>query len=561
MKTKQRLSVSSLLHLLRKSNKTLAYFFTFCILNLTISCSYYGMKRTQISNTNFSSEYKTATSKKQRYIILHDNSSIKHLTNVSLDDEKKIISADVEPVDPKYHLYPIKEGKKTASYTKSKVNKTLELHFYTNKTINESQPVNLSYSDIYLMEVYEPNTQRTVLNAVGCTLAALALVAIIIAATKSSCPFVYSHNGKEYTFAGEMYPGAILPNLERIDYLPLPNCVPDENNQFSIKITNELQEVQQTDLVELIVVEHPENIEVLLDQKGGIQTISQKLSPKKIISNQKNLILQPALHKDHNTYLFDSKSNNKGINTLELSFKKEATENGKLILSAKNTLWFDYLYGKFNEKFGSYFTTFQEKQRKTSKEELENWRNNQSIPLSVYLKSNGEWKLIEQINPVGPMAFRDIVIPIEFKDITEPTIELKLETGFMFWEVDYIAMDQNLNYPVSISTLQPNEAIDENGTDVTDLLIHSDQNYLIQPSTTNEVTVKFRSKIPKKRHHQSVFLKNKGYYEYIRNYTNRPHFSELKTFREPGRLSEFSEEEYFKFITQKNINEIVFKHE
>jgi hypothetical protein len=181
--------------------------------------------------------------------------------------------------------------------------------------------------------------------------------------------------------------------------------------------------------------------------------------------------------------------------------------------------------------------------------------------LSVYVKSNDEWVLIEQINPVGPMAFRDLVIPINLEKINTEKVEIKLECGFMFWEVDYAGIDFSKEIPLELQYVNPFSAIDENGKNVTHLLDKIDKNYLIQPNTGNEVVIKYHVKSPKIGEKQSVFLKNRGYYEYIRDYKGKPNLAKLKSFREKGALARYSKEEYIRFMRTPSLTETVFNHE
>ncbi|MBK6786045.1 MAG: hypothetical protein IPG79_21600 [Saprospiraceae bacterium] len=77
---------------------------------------------------------------------------------------------------------------------------------------------------------------------------------------------MYVYDGETYIFEGETFGGAIAQNLERDDYMPLPD-IRGNHGHYKIRISNELKEIQYTDLAELIVVDHPENSEVLLDKK------------------------------------------------------------------------------------------------------------------------------------------------------------------------------------------------------------------------------------------------------------------------------------------------------
>lgn len=536
----------------------------FAFLNLCVGCSYYKAKTIPTNPENFADKYKSIN-KTNRYLIIHSGDQIWHLNNLTVNEDKKEIKGSLMPVSESHTLYPLKKNQNSRGYNKSKSSgKTLELHFYTHEPINTDSPsgVVIPFSNISEIKVYEPDNGKIVLSIVGFTVATLAVIAIIIVATKSSCPFTYIKEGNSYTFTGELYPGAILPSLERTDYLPLPNFIA-QNEEYELKITNELLEIQYTDLTQLVVVNHSLSKEVLLDQNGKPHTISKKVAPEQSSSNDHPIAIGPSLEKDASAYLFDEENfTGKGINNIILTFDNtNQSSYAKLVLSAKNSLWFDYVFGKFNEQFGSYYNQFQKQQRNVPAEKNIQWRNEQGIPLSVFVKSNNEWVLVEKINPVGPMAFRDLIIPIDLKKINTPKIEIKLECGFMFWEVDYAAIDFSKDLPLEIKYINPASAIDENGKDVTQLLEKEDQNYLIQPHIGNEVVVKYHVKSPKEGEKQSVFLKNRGYYEYIRDYKGLPNIAKLKAFREKGALSQYSKEEYTRFNTTRNLTEIVFNHE
>jgi hypothetical protein len=564
MKKKLKLPNTILFQSIRKNSKIISILMTFAFLNMCIGCSYYKAKTIQTNPDNFATKYKSID-KNNRYMIIHSGDQIWHLNNLVVNEDKKEITGSLMPVSESHTLYPLKKYQNSRAYNKSKSSgKPLELHFYTNEPLNTSTPseVIIPFSNINEIKVYQPDTGKKVLSIVGFTVASLAVIAIIYVATKSSCPFTYIKEGNSYAFTGELYPGAILPSLERTDYLPLPNFTP-QNEEYELKITNELLEIQHTDLAQLVVVNHSLSKEVLLDQNGKPHTISKKEAPEQSSSNHHPIAIKPSLKKDTIAYLFDEGNfTNKEINDVVLTFDNTRQSNqAKLVLSAKNSLWFDYIYGKFNEQFGSYYNQFQKQQRKVPAEKNIQWRNEQGIPLSVFVKSNNEWVLVEKINPVGPMAFRDLIIPIDLKKINTPKIEIKLECGFMFWEVDYAAMDFSKDLPLEMQYINPTSAIDENGKDVTQLLEKEDKNYLIQPHIGNEVVIKYHVKTPKNGEKQSVFLKNRGYYEYIRDYKGLPNIAKLKAFREKGALSQYSKEEYTRFNTTRNLTEIVFNHE
>ncbi|MEO5777386.1 MAG: hypothetical protein ABIQ27_10800 [Flavobacterium sp.] len=510
-----------------------------------------------------SSKIKPETPKGQtKYIIVHFGDEKRHLSNVTFNEDTKEVSGTLQEFDESHNLYQPKPGKTGGKYKKSKSNKPAEVHIYTNKAITNSigSQLTIPYSDISKVELYDSDSGRAVMSVVGITLGAIVLLTIIILATKSSCPFVYVDDGETYAFNGEIYPGAILPNLERDDYLKL-NRLKDSNGFYNLKITNELKEIQNTDLTELIVVNHPKNSLVLMDQKGEIYTLQNEKQPINAYCNDFKVSTKPFLTADKDYYSFNTSESINNPNEVVLEFDNTQKSNiGKLHLNLKNTYWMDYMYGKFNEQFGSYYNTFHKKQRKLPKETCEKWRSNQYIPLAVYVKENNEWKFIENINTVGPLSARDIVVPVSLS--AGEKVQIKLVSGYMFWDLDYAGMDFSKNESIKKTTLKPTTATDENGKDVTALLLEKDNKYLIQPSIGNEVTLNFAAVKVGPNSKQSFFFKTNGYYEYIRDYKGIPNFAKLKTFREKGALNAYSIELYKDFVSDsKNLSLIALKDE
>jgi hypothetical protein len=402
--------------------------------------------------------------------------------------------------------------------------------------------------------VYDTHVGATVFSALGFIAIAAGLAALIIVATKSSCPFVYVGDGEDYTFTGEMYGGAIYPSLERDDYMPLPDFKPVDG-QYHLRIANQLLEKQYTNLANLMIIEHPISSNVLLDKNGGIQTITNPDRPVISHSSTNRNVQSLISEKDSIAYLFNEDVNDgNDLSGLILSFNKpKNSKSAKLILNAKNSFWLDYAYGKFNEQFGTYFNTFAEKQKKVKSKKLNQWSLEQNIPLSVYIETESGWEFVDFFNSIGPLASRDIVMPIDLSRVKGENVNIKLECGFMFWEVDYAAMDFSENIPVKLSRITSTSAIDEKGNNVSALIATSDNKYLFQPEIGNVATIQYAAPTPLDGNTQSVFLHSRGYYEYIRNYENLPNIFTLQSFKEKGGFTRFSKNQYNEFISNKDL--------
>lgn len=530
----------------KRLTKSLAILLAISFLNLTVSCSYYNVKDITTSPEVIANQIEDFNAS-QGYAIIHSGENIWHLANLKLNEDDKTISGLVQTLHEEHKSKKLREKKRVHRYKMRKQQPLNELHFNltTNTIPHFGKNVTIPFSDIASLSINDKNTGRSVVNAVFGTIGILFVTLFIYAALKSSCPFIYVKNGDEFIFTGELYPGVIMANLERNDYLPLPYLKP-ENDVLGIKITNELKEIQHTDLVQLIVAEHPENTTILLDNNGFPHSFSSISAPNKVIVDNLSNDLKTSLKKDNISYLFDTEiASPKNTRHIEIEFEKPAlATQAKLFITAKNSMWLDYIFGKFNEQFGTYYQKFQKDQQSVSKEKSLKWINEQNIPLSVYLKTINGWELIDRINTVGPMASRDIVIPIDIEHIKTDKLEIKLESGFKFWEVDYVGIDFSKNIPIKLHNIAPSEAFDQDNKDVTTLLSKADQKYFVQPNIGDEVIVTFKINMPSTKLKASYFLKNKGYYNYIRDYKGMPNFGKLKLFKETGAFTEFSKYEY-----------------
>lgn len=537
----------------KKFTTFLSVFLTLSFLNLILSCSYYNVRSVTTTPETMASQIDDFA-KNEQYVVIHSGQDIWHLSKLEVNEHEKTMSGIVEYVATNHIPKKPRESKTTHNYSGSQYVLN-EVHFYvsTQKKRNYGEQITISFSEINSISVNDKNTGRTVANVVMGTIGVLAVIVIIVALTKSSCPFIYINNGEAFVFSGELYPGVLTANQQRDDYLLLPKLM-GVNNEYSIKITNELKEIQYTDFVQLLEIEHPENIKVLLDRKGDLHTFSNIISPVNVLVDHLNTDNSPALTKDNNSYLFNSEINtSSSIRNIELKFNKPIhTEKAKLFLTVKNSMWLDYVFGKFNQQFGAYYTQFQKDQQSVSLERSMKWIQEQNIPLSVYLKTTNGWELVDRIQTVGPMATRDIVVPVDIRKIEGEEVVIKLETGFMFWEVDYAGIDFTENVPLNIKYINTYEAVDGNNTNVTDLLLKADQNYFVQPNIGDAVIVNFKTSALSAELYRTCFLKNKGYYNYIRNYEGEPNFQKLKLFKVAGAFTDFSKYEYEALMDYEN---------
>lgn len=557
----------------KKAKRRLCLFLSLLILFYTTACNYFKVKTT-------GPEGLAGIGKLQKEFFIHNQVDISGatqlwwLTEPEVSEnhlagklEEVIIDTLVQAVNP--YRDPSVQGDTIVSYRynkrfhyepgrpyrikKSEKDILHEVHIYVEGPLMFAGQAAISLDNIREVHIIEKDTGKTtasyIFGTLGVIAGVFALLLIIVALTKSSCPYIYTFDGEAYIFQGEIYGGAIQRNLERHDFMPLPFLRPVDG-EYRLRLSNELKERQYTDLAELMVVNHSTGSKVLLDSGGQPHLFSNPIPPRQALSEE-GLDLSSSLSAtDRSAFLFNEVETE--IKAIHLSFPKpENAHTARLLLNAGNTLWLDYIFGEFSKKFGSFHSRWMEKQGRIPAEER--WRQaiGQEFPLSIYLNTKHGWELVEHLPTVGPLASRDFVIPINIDRVAGEQIELCLQTGFFFWEVDYAALDFTDQQPLDIRKVQATLATGQDGVSRRAELAADDGLYFAQPVAGMVAELRFSAVPVPEGQSQSVFLHAKGYYEHVRDYTGLPKISELKKFREPGHFSDYSEAEYLQVLERQ----------
>ena len=138
---------------------------------------------------------------------------------------------------------------------------------------------------------------------------------------KGSCPWLFTWNGGEYEFVTDvLWASAIGMPLGIMgeemnyafanstdEYLKIPGeKLQPKNGRYSLQFTNELWETPYIDHVKLLVVDHPDSVDILIDEKFTpppfpplrIYTVADKQLPVSARDSQGNDVLQEIAHQD-----------------------------------------------------------------------------------------------------------------------------------------------------------------------------------------------------------------------------------------------------------------------
>jgi hypothetical protein len=523
----------------------------FLIICMHCSCHrYYKVSTTKGGNK--SADTIQTLDKQSRYFILRTPAKAYRMKNITLNDQRTAITFTPDTLFAE-HTRLLNPERTHTRYKLKHAALLSEVHVYTAKdTFSKLRSYTMPLNAISKIDIIEKDRGKTtssyILGGLAYTVGALAVAAVIIAATKSSCPFISAYDGNGFVLQGETFGGAIYPQLVRHDYLPL-KMAKAQNGNLQLKISNELQEKQFTDIAELIAVKHLKSQLVIPDQDGNLYTVSKPVAPyRAILANGKD-VTTSITQKDDRIMYFDDSTQGHSVNKLHLQFTRtEQNSTAKLILRLKNSYWLDFLYGEVAKGLGSYYGKYTSLQMKKPAAELNRWTREQNIPLEVSIKINNSWKKVADVTTVGPLALRDIIVPLDLAELQNNDIEIRLASGYLFWEVDYVAMDFSIDAKADFRLLKPIKAHDETGKDVLNLLTKEDQKYLEQPlpGTVTSLEYKWEPEAGSE-YEYSFILHTKGYYMHVRDFKGKPDKRFLSRFKHAGAFAAFSVERYKQF--------------
>ena len=413
-------------------------------------------------------------------------------------------------------------------------------------TASEGVRVKIPIENIYQLDLLEHKEGVGILYKVLGGIAATGAAAITWVLCCLSCPFIYIQDGDVERFMGEFFSGAVTENMARHDFLPLPGFEPVDG-VYELRIANEMEERQYTDLAVLEAVEHPADMEVLMTPEGMPILFAAPQLPAEAVTDQGTNCEAVMVARDGIAYDFtDECAEKENFSSLSLAFDKPAgMDQAHVILHVKNTMWSMMMYESFMSMFGSRYDDYVEHQRDRSAEQKTQWLKDQGQMLEVQLRRSGQWETVHWVNLPGPFSFRSEVVPLDVSNTDEGPVELRLVAGYHFWELDYAAIDYTEQPGMVKTPLTLLSAVDELGQDVASHLLEVDGDYLERLFNGADATLKFQAlPAPESGNVHSVFMHAYGYYEPIRAYAGIPNMTELKKFKEPGHFARFSKEQF-----------------
>ena len=256
---------------------------------------------------------------------------------------------------------------------------------------------------------------------------------------KGSCPFLYTWNGEKYEFLKDMMwrsalgmPLGIMGEENAyafadasVEYLKIPGeFLKARDGKYSLQVTSELWETIYFDKVRLIAIDHPDAVDIYVDEKFSgppfpelkIYQVDQQYLPRSV-SDGNGLDLTPFIRQKDNQYISNfSKLKYQGL-----------TEMHDLIIDLGDIRQTDHLYLFLN---GWIFPT--DASINVGLSQSAKWKV--KPPSLEVLNKNGKWEMaIENIGfPMGKN--KTVIVDLSGKDYREIS-RVRIRTNMeIYWD-------------------------------------------------------------------------------------------------------------------------------
>ena len=543
--------------------------FLLIILSLTIiafaSCSRYY----KAIKSTASSETVDNLQNQNRYFILRSGSEAYYMTKIAFSDDRQTLQCELDILPQIHTLYLSHGGNGKMRYIASQHDDVVlsEVHVFMKSSDSiHTGPFSMNMNQIQKMDIIEKDKKRTtnsyILGGVIAAATVIPFVFAISAATKVTSPNQYVPNvgcsPQAYTVInnrselnGTLCSGAIYASLKRTDYLPV-NKIDPNSDTLNLIVRGEKNEELMLKNFQLMQVNHGSQQKILVDKNGQVLAYRNPIAPLHAFIGQGIDVLRDINAPDEKYYSFTNQNENGGSSVV-LDFTKplEAT-SGKLIVRGKNSNWAYYVFNEFKKLYGTYYQSLILKKDKANPSRVLQCEVNQSLPLMVSVNNGKGWKIVDYFFTPGNAASRDMIMQLNLNDFkNQDHIQIKLQTVYRFWDIDYAAIDFSNDLPVSVSYIMPTEFY-KSGNISQPVQFSKNDTSCLHILGNEQLHITFKVNDNAGGAESTYFLKGDGYYHDKTVFKGKPQLTELRKCTGKGAFDNFSRRRFEEALGASN---------
>jgi len=298
----------------------------------------------------------------------------------------------------------------------------------------------------------------------------------------TSCPYIYSWNGKRYVLDAEAFGVALGKGLEMTTRSSLTS-LREENGLLRIQIANERPETHFVNAVHLLSAEVDTGAEVVVGPDNALLRIGHPDPPVSASDRSGNTIL-PAIRDVDGSFWESGEEGADAVkdfeDVIDVRFVRPAGKGaGTFLLTGINTEFSNVVYRNVCRFLGDQAQTFM--QRLDGDSDLvgiiREWIDGSSMKVSVWTGTN--WDNAGAILPEATNVPFTRAIPINIHQLSGDTVLVRIRCLKDVWKLDALRMDWTSACPLETSPVSMVSAVGSGDGDVLESLRRADTNYVV----------------------------------------------------------------------------------
>jgi len=411
-------------------------------------------------------------------------------------------------------------------------------------------PTAIPMDSVQRVWVSRTDAVLTAFAVVGVAAAVAGAAALIALATKQSCPFIYAWDGHRYVFDAEPYGGAITRGLERDDYGELPSLVED-HGVYRLLVTNEVNETQFTNQLQLLVVDHAMGAHIKADEFGRFYAFDS-LAPPTTALDQDGRDLRPWLANNDQLIwepLTPPDRAHGARQEITLTFAKpRAATKGFLVARVATGLWGSQMIRQFSQLRGTALADWYARidTSRAQAEALRRWNFREELyALQIRVEEPDGWVSRGVLPGGGPFLAAERVVALDLSHIRGDSVRIRIRPPYGFWALNSFALAYHADRQFRVSALTPATARTSDGRDVVDDLVSTDARYYEMPHTGDNGVVTYVAPPLAPGMSRTVFAHARGYYRLHLDPATPPDSTTLaRLFATPDAAAVFAAEQF-----------------
>lgn len=322
-----------------------------------------------------------------------------------------------------------------------------------------------------------------------------------------SCPTFYTQTKHNWNLTAEGFSSSILPSFEKrdIDKLYLAES---ENGSFKLKLTNEALETHAIRYANILAFLKKQNQHVFSTTDNRFFSVENIIAPASCTDQHGDCLDLIAEMDDKERFSLSHPNNLLKKEELILTYSTNNKAAKGLIINSRQSLLTTYLFYQAMAYSGNYYALLASEVENGNtwlKDRFfKNWEKLGGI--EIYIRKPGGWKLIDEVEEMGPIAsdFHLIELPEQAGD--KITIKLRMTQGL--WRINYLAL-ADICQPETPLILHPENIIAENVPQQNQFDLLNDTSTWLLTFPGDKYMLNFQ--LPDDKEYE-YFLDTKGYY-------------------------------------------------